>query len=81
VVEAWGAGELTVRDSLTGARTVVRGVDTIVVVEPRESVLPAGLDVAARVIGDALAPRTIDAAIFDAVEVAYAPGNTNALRR
>jgi len=44
-------------------------------------VLPAGLDVAARVIGDALAPRTIDAAIFDAVEVAYAPGNTNALRR
>jgi hypothetical protein len=81
VAEAWGAGELTVRDALTGARTVVRGVDTIVAVEPRESVLPAGLDVAARVIGDALAPRTIDAAIFDAVEVAYAPGNTNALRR
>jgi 2,4-dienoyl-CoA reductase-like NADH-dependent reductase (Old Yellow Enzyme family) len=81
VAEAWGAGELTVRDALTGARTVVRGVDTIVAVEPRESVLPAGLDVATRVIGDALAPRTIDAAIFDAVEVAYAPGNTNALRR
>ena len=45
---------------------------SVVAIEPREPVLPEGLTSAARVIGDALAPRDIDAAIFDAVEVAYA---------
>ncbi|WP_211222107.1 NAD(P)-binding protein [Nocardioides halotolerans] len=71
VVESWAGGELTVCDALTGARGTIRGVDTVVAVEPRESVLPEGL-ASAHVIGDALAPRTIDAAIFDAVELAYA---------
>ncbi len=72
VAEAWNPGELTIRDTLTGARTVLHDVDTIVAIEPRESVLPEGVRSAGRVIGDALAPRNIDAAIFDAVEVAYA---------
>jgi hypothetical protein len=72
VVEAWTAGRLELRDTLTGAREVLHDVDTVVAVEPREPVLPAGLDGRARVIGDALAPRTIDAAVYDAVELAYA---------
>ena len=74
VAEAWTPGELIVRDTLTGTRDVLRDVDTVVAIEPRESVLPEGLVGTARVIGDALAPRNIDAAIFDAVEVAYAAG-------
>jgi hypothetical protein len=74
VAEAWTPGELTVRDTLTGIRTDLADVDSVVAIEPRESVLPDGLDGTARVIGDALAPRNLDAAIFDAVEVAYAAG-------
>ena len=72
VAEGWTAGELTLRDTLTGARVVVRNVDAVVAIEPRESVLPDGPEVIAHVIGDALTPRDIDAAIFDAVELAYA---------
>jgi hypothetical protein len=72
VAEAWTQGDLTLRDTLTGVRTVLHEIDTVVAIEPRESVLPEGPTGTARVIGDALAPRTIDAAIFDAVEVAYA---------
>ncbi len=72
VAEAWTPGQLTIRDTLTGARTVLADMDTIVAIEPRESVLPEGPMGRARVIGDARAPRTIDAAIFDAVELAYA---------
>jgi len=72
VAEGWTAGELTLRDTLTGARAVLRNVDVVVAIEPRESVLPDGPDVIAHVIGDALTPRDIDAAIFDAVELAYA---------
>jgi hypothetical protein len=69
VVESRAAGQVTVRDTLTGEREVLREVDSVLVVEPREPVLPAGLS--GHVIGDALAPRDIDAAIFDAVELAY----------
>jgi len=72
VAESWTPGELSVRDTLTRARGVLHDVDTVVAVEPRESVLPSGLTDRHHVIGDALSPRTIDAAIFDAVEVAYA---------
>ena len=72
VAEAWSPGELSLRDTLTGARDVLHDVGSVVAIEPREPVLPEGLTSAARVIGDALAPRDIDAAIFDAVEVAYA---------
>jgi hypothetical protein len=72
VAEGWTRGDLTIRDTLTGARDVLHDVETVVAIEPRESVLPEGLTGTPRVIGDALAPRNIDAAIFDAVEVAYA---------
>jgi hypothetical protein len=51
---------------------VLTGLDTVVAIEPRESVLPAGELRAVHVIGDALAPRNLDAAVFDAVELAYA---------
>ena len=71
VVEGWSHGELTIRDTLTGERATLAGIDSVVAIEPRESALPAGLPSSAHVIGDALAPRTLDAAIFDAVEVAY----------
>jgi hypothetical protein len=71
VAEAWAPGRLTVRDTLTGV-PVVLDVDTVVAVEPRASVLPRGLGRPAQLIGDALAPRNLDAALFDAVELAYA---------
>jgi 2,4-dienoyl-CoA reductase-like NADH-dependent reductase (Old Yellow Enzyme family) len=74
-------GAVTIRDALTGAVDAIRGVDAVVAIEPRASIGVPGLDtdaaaaasVSARVvvIGDAFAPRTIDAAIFEAVELAY----------
>jgi len=73
-VEQVGGREVVVRDVLTGVTATVDDVDTVVAVEPRESVGIAGAaDAAPRVvtIGDAFAPRTIDAAIFEAVELAY----------
>jgi 2,4-dienoyl-CoA reductase-like NADH-dependent reductase (Old Yellow Enzyme family) len=69
---AWAPGRLSVVDTLTGAVDLLPGIDTLVAIEPRESVLPDGVTGAAHVVGDALAPRNIDAAIFDAVELAYA---------
>lgn len=63
---------LVVRDSLTGISRTLDGLDAVVAVEPRRSVLPDGVTDRMHVIGDALAPRTIDAAIFEAVELAYA---------
>jgi hypothetical protein len=81
VAESWTPGALTVRDTLTGARDVLRDVDTLVAVEPREAVLPTGQLDDAHVIGDAVSPRTIDAAIFDAVEVAYAAAGFEELGR
>lgn len=82
-VERVGDGEIEVRDALTGASAVLAGLDAVVAIEPRASVTIAGLAgagsadghtaAASRVvtIGDAFAPRTIDAAIFEAVELAY----------
>ncbi|MFE7843762.1 NAD(P)-binding protein [Microbacterium sp. NPDC057407] len=67
-------GEVGVVDGLTGERATLPRVDAVVAIEPRASVAFADGDgVAPRVvvIGDAYAPRTIDAAIFEAVELAY----------
>ncbi|MHC2998577.1 oxidoreductase [Microbacterium sp. HJ5] len=61
-------------DTLTGASETIGGLDAVVAIEPRASVaLDGGADAAPRVvtIGDAYAPRTIDAAVFEAVELAY----------
>ncbi|MDQ7878160.1 NAD(P)-binding protein [Microbacterium sp. QXD-8] len=77
LVEGIEPGAVTVRDTLTGAVEMIPGVDAVVAVEPRASVGIPGLVTAApaapRVvtIGDAFAPRTIDAAVFEAVELAY----------
>ncbi len=69
VVES--VSSLRVRDTLTGVVTEL-DVDTVVAIEPRESVVPElPADVRSVTIGDALAPRTIDSAIFEAVELAY----------
>lgn len=67
-------GSLDIVDVLTGAGSTIAGLDSVVAVEPRSSVAIEGItDAAPRVvtIGDAYAPRTIDAAIFEAVELAY----------
>jgi len=73
-VERLGGREVAVRDVLTGVTTTLGDIDTVVAVEPRASVgIDGAVDAAPRVvtIGDAFAPRTIDAAIFEAVELAY----------
>ncbi|QKJ18388.1 NAD(P)-binding protein [Microbacterium hominis] len=69
-----GEGEATLRDTVTGEEAVLTGLDAVVAIEPRQAVaLADARDAAPRVvtIGDALSPRTIDAAIFEAVELAY----------
>ncbi|WP_194397366.1 NAD(P)-binding protein [Microbacterium atlanticum] len=77
-------GAIQVIDGLTGVADTVAGVDAVVAVEPRASVGIAGVvtDAAPRVvtIGDAFAPRTIDAAVFEAVELAYDVAGLAALR-
>lgn len=75
-VERVGARELDLTDAVTGRPVTLDGLDAVVAIEPREAVGIAGLAEAGpgpRVvtIGDAFAPRTIDAAIFEAVELAY----------
>lgn len=73
-VDAVPTGALELTDTLTGEGMSLAGLDAVVAVEPRESVVLEGrMDAAPRVvtIGDAFAPRTIDAAIFEAVELAY----------
>ena len=73
-------GELIVHDALTGKRSVIDGLDAVVALEPRASAGLAGLEPGAerlggarlRWIGDAVSPRNIDAAIAEAVELAYA---------
>lgn len=61
-----------IRDAVTGEERLVGAVGAVVGIEPRESVA-IEVPEASRVfvIGDAFAPRSIDAAIFEAVEVAY----------
>jgi 2,4-dienoyl-CoA reductase-like NADH-dependent reductase (Old Yellow Enzyme family)/thioredoxin reductase len=73
-----------VRDTLTGVETLVPGGDAVVALEPRS---PVGTELAAEasaprtfVIGDAYAPRGIDAAIFEAVELAYDVAGLASLR-
>ncbi|KAF2414239.1 hypothetical protein B1729_05755 [Microbacterium sp. B35-04] len=76
-VEGIEPGAVTVRDTLTGAVEMIPGVDAVVAIEPRAAVGIPGLTAEPHaaprvvVIGDAFAPRTIDAAIFEAVELAY----------
>jgi hypothetical protein len=79
-VERIEPGAVTARDALTGVADAIPGVDAVVAIEPRASIAVPGLvpDPAAATsgpriitIGDAFAPRTIDAAIFEAVELAY----------
>lgn len=82
-VDAVAPGIVDVADVLTGERTRIDGVDAVVAIEPRASVELEDLtDAAPRVvtIGDAFAPRTIDAAIFEAVELAYDVAGLAALR-
>lgn len=74
LVSSVEGGEVAVVDSLTRERVVLPRVDAVVAIEPRASVgFADGDGVAPRlvVIGDAYAPRTIDAAIFEAVELTY----------
>jgi 2,4-dienoyl-CoA reductase-like NADH-dependent reductase (Old Yellow Enzyme family)/thioredoxin reductase len=75
-VERVGVRELDVSDAVTGRRATLDGLDAVVGIEPRSPVGIVGLDEIGAdtrivTIGDAFAPRTIDAAIFEAVEVAY----------
>lgn len=84
-VERVGARELDLTDAVTGRRVTLDGLDAVVAIEPREAVGIAGLSEAGpgpRVvtIGDAFAPRTIDAAIFEAVELAYDVAGMASLR-
>jgi 2,4-dienoyl-CoA reductase-like NADH-dependent reductase (Old Yellow Enzyme family) len=75
---------LIVRDTLTGTESLVPRVNAVVALEPRS---PVGTELAAEasaprtfVIGDAYAPRGIDAAIFEAVELAYDVAGLASLR-
>ncbi len=74
-VDAIRPGTVAVSDALTGVATTIPHIGAVVAIEPRASVAVPGLetDAAPRVvtIGDAFAPRTIDAAVFEAVELAY----------
>ncbi|SEB67807.1 Pyridine nucleotide-disulphide oxidoreductase [Paramicrobacterium humi] len=73
------AGEALLRDLNSGRERMV-AARTVVLATPREQVPfdAAGLDVPVTVIGDARAPRNIDAAIFDGFEVAFAAGTVAA---
>ena len=73
-VEAVEPGAVRLRDAVTGERQRIDGLDAVVAIEPRAAVVVPGVEGAAPrivTIGDAYAPRTIDAAIFEAVELAY----------
>ena len=75
-VERVGSALLETTDVVTGRRVLLNGLDAVVAIEPRSSVTVPGLDdpkggIRIITIGDAFAPRTIDAAIFEAVELAY----------
>jgi hypothetical protein len=76
-IDRVGPAELELSDVVTGRRARLDRLDTIVAIEPRAAVtisdfrsddLPGTRIVT---IGDAFSPRTIDAAIFEAVELAY----------
>ncbi|WP_210506144.1 NAD(P)-binding protein [Naasia sp. SYSU D00057] len=69
-------GVVTVADALSGREETFDGLDAIVLSTPRESIRPDLRAGAARVVevGDAVSPRNIDAAIFDAFELAFSRG-------
>ena len=85
-VDRLGHGTLELIDVLTGSRATLDDLDAIVAIEPRSSVSVDGLDdvhgPAPRIvtIGDAFSPRTIDSAIFEAVELAYDVAGMTTLR-
>ncbi|MDQ1130326.1 NAD(P)-binding protein [Microbacterium sp. SORGH_AS_0888] len=62
-----------IQDVVTGEVSERVGIDTILAIEPRQAA-PTWHAAGVRTvtIGDARAPRNIDAAIYDAVELAYA---------
>ncbi|WP_167133447.1 NAD(P)-binding protein [Paramicrobacterium chengjingii] len=70
------AARATIRELPSGGERDVEAC-TVVLVTPREQVQfdTAGVDVPVTVVGDARAPRSIDAAIFDGFEVAFALGD------
>lgn len=76
-VERVAPGALEATDTITGEAAGFSGLDAVVAIEPRLSVaipelaLLDGARTRVVTIGDAFAPRTIDAAIFEAVELAY----------
>ena len=76
-IDRVGPAELELSDALTGRRASLGGLDAIVAIEPRAPVTISDLDsgdlpgTRMVTIGDAFSPRTIDAAIFEAVELAY----------
>jgi hypothetical protein len=75
-VERVGSAQLETSDVVTGGRVMLEELDAVVAIEPRSSVIVRGLDDEREptrivTIGDAFTPRTIDAAIFEAVELAY----------
>ncbi|MET0811857.1 MAG: FAD-dependent oxidoreductase, partial [Microbacterium sp.] len=80
-VERFEDDDVVIRDAVTGEERLVGAVGAVVGIEPRESV---AIEVAEAsrvfVIGDAFAPRSIDAAIFEAVEVAYDVAGMTTLR-
>jgi hypothetical protein len=76
-VDRVGEGSIDSTDAVSGRRTALTGLDAIVAIEPRAPVMLDDLDENMHpntrivTIGDAFSPRTIDAAIFEAVELAY----------
>jgi 2,4-dienoyl-CoA reductase-like NADH-dependent reductase (Old Yellow Enzyme family) len=76
-VERVEPGALESTDTVTGEPASLSGLDAVVAIEPRASVvipelvLLDGARTRVVTIGDAFSPRTIDAAIFEAVELAY----------
>lgn len=83
MVDELAPGAVRLRDSVTAVATTIERLDAIVAIEPRTSRTIEGLaDAAPRVvtIGDAFAPRMIDSAIFEAVELAYDVAGLTVLR-
>jgi 2,4-dienoyl-CoA reductase-like NADH-dependent reductase (Old Yellow Enzyme family) len=76
-VDRVGDSAIAFGDTLTGQTTRLDSLTAVVAIEPRAAVVIPGLHDGAAgrartvTIGDAFSPRTIDAAIFEAVELAY----------
>ena len=86
MVDRLGETSITVTDTLTNRAATLDDLTAIVAIEPRLPVTLAGLEdsdaVQTRIvtIGDAFSPRTIDSAIFEAVELAYDVAGVATLR-